>query len=191
MAKTCNSAANPYATPADFILFIDVNVPGLLSRDDGGQNSATQLQTDPYLAAALAVASGEVEAAMMVSKRYSTDDLQALTGNALWLLKSLVCGLAIQHMRWRRAQLEQALMPIADHALKTLQALHDGKEIFAFEETEQAGLPSIFQMMPADFFVNLPTLLTNQTRYWGYRANRGRQLGDGGFFGGGGGWGFW
>lgn len=180
--KTSASGSEPYASPADYLARVDVGLTGDLVRDDGTRASPAQLLTDPNLAAALADASGMVEAEALASGRYTAADLQALAGNSEALLKRIVCGLAVQCLRWRRGIAESSEYPLYAEALKWLEALHEGRAIFAFSETINAGLPVTERMQPFDYLYNLPTLVTNNSRYWGLRANR--RGGPGGTCGG-------
>lgn len=182
MAKTPVSGMAPYAAPADYLLAVDVRHSGDLARDDGTQATPAELLTDPRLAFALARASGMVEAAVMVSGRYTVADLQALAGNSLALLKHITCGLTVQVMRQVRAMNEESDLPIYKDAVALLAALHEGKNIFAFSETVEAGLPATRQLQPDWYFRRLPTLTSNWTRSFGLRANRrGPGAGGGGF----------
>lgn len=170
--KTSISADQPYATPGDYLARVDVRLTGDLARDDGSQATPTELLAEPRLAAALAGASGSLEAAVLVSGRYNVEDLQAATGNSLALLKDIVCGLAVQRMRWARGIMEESTYPLYKQALLWLEALHEGKAILAFSEVVAAGLPSTYQMQTTDFFYGTPSLLTNNARSWGIRKDR-------------------
>lgn len=172
MAKTPTSGASAYATPADFLARTDAGLLGDFVRDDGAQDSATQLLADTNLATALVDASGLVEAYCEAGGRYTVDDLQALTGNGLGLLKRIVCGLAIQFLRNRRGAIEPGQYPQYDFALRMLELLSEGAAIFPFAETAAAGLPDTEVMEPSDYWQGLPTLMTNRTRAWGFRQNR-------------------
>lgn len=172
MPMISNSSSVPYASPADFISRVDVAIPGLLTRDDQSVASAEELLTDPVLNDALLDASGVLESVCLMAERYSPDDLKALTGGSLGLLKRIVCGLAIQFLRERRGIMEPVQYPMAQQALKWLDALMEGSAIFSFLETEKAGLPLTVRMQAFDFYQGLPTLITNNPRYWGIRQNR-------------------
>lgn len=172
MAKTSNSAATPYATPNDMLARMDLRLVGDLVRDDGTQATASDLQTDVNLATALAGASGQVESACLAGEFYSVADLQALTGASLAMLKDIVCWLAYGRLRRRRGVSEASDDPAYAEAKKLIDDLHDGKRIFAFAETEAAGLPKVSRMTQSDWQQGLPSLLTNNERVWGVRSNR-------------------
>jgi len=169
--KTCISSPTPYASPADYLARVDVRLTGDLARDDGTEASPAELLTDPNLAAALADASGIVEACVLTSQRYSVADLGVLTGNSLAFLKRIICGLAVQCMRWRRGYMEESSYPLYKEAARWLDELHDGREIFAFAETARAGLPDWQAVTPSDLWRYRPTSVTSNPN-WGIRPNR-------------------
>ncbi len=186
MPQTPVTSATPYASPSDFINRVDVNFLGLMVRDDDTQATPTDLLSDPKLLVALLGSSGMVEAACLRAERYSAIDLNTLItvgGASAELLKDIVCGLAIQRLRWRRGLMEAMTYPLAQQAVMWLQALSDGEMIFSFAETVQAGLPATSRDTAQNMFYDTPTLLTNNVRMWGIRANR--RCGPYGYFGGG------
>lgn len=139
MALTPNSSANPYCSPAQYQNFVDVRLTGQLVRDDGTIATASELLSDPVLAAHLAAASGEVEAAALYGGRYLPSDLQALNGvSAQWLAK-LVANLAFGSMMQRRGYDLQKYPQVVD-ALAQLEKIRAGDVILAFAEIEQAGV---------------------------------------------------
>ena len=71
--------------------------------DDGTQATLTQMETNARLAAALMAASGQVESALLASKRYSVADLEALNGASVQYLKQLVADLAFYKLLTARA----------------------------------------------------------------------------------------
>lgn len=161
MSKTSNSASTPYATPADYVNRIDWTITGDLVRTDGGQSTIEELQSDPRLAAALADASGLLESACLAGQFYTVADLQSLTGNSLSFLKRIVCGLAINYVRQLRGIAEESDAPQYKEAKAFLEQLRSGERIFAFAETEAAGLPTTQALNPA---VNQPSLVTLNNR---------------------------
>jgi hypothetical protein len=178
--KTFNGALTPYATPAVFLEMADVRLLGDLVRDDGTEATPTQLLTDPNLAIALSRASGLIESAALQGERYTIDDLQSFPdgSNAQALLQGMVCGLAIQYVRRRRGYEEPDYAMYKD-SREQLELLRDGHYIFPFVEVEEAGLVQTMRMFPSSFYQGMPTLLTNNYRSWGFRANRGGNFGWG------------
>lgn len=185
MALTPNSASAPYLTPGDFLLRKDVSAVAALVVDaqDVGSTppSASALATDPTVAAALASASGEVEAAATKGGKYLPSDLQALTGNSLEYLKSLVAAIAFERLREKRGS-EFPPLPDYDRAQKALESIEDGKAVFAFAEVEQAGLPTSGVMDAFD--LSSQPRPSNLVRAFGVRGTRGGNpgYGPGGFY---------
>lgn len=167
-----NSSQTSYATPDDFILRVDVEIPGLLCRDDQTVATPAALLADPVLQACLEDASGVVEAQCLIAGRYTPADLQGLTGVSQKFLKRIVCGLTIQYLRWRRGIMEPSTYPMYQEAMKWLDALSDGEAIFALTQVERAGLPHTEAITATDHYILTPTLLTNNTRQWGVRSNQ-------------------
>jgi hypothetical protein len=182
MPLTPNGTQTAYATPQDLIYRLDVNALGQLTRDDGGQNSATQLLTDPYTAKALLEATGIVESVTVGSDRYQPADFAALIaygGASAELLKGIVCGLTLPILRWRRGIMESSKHPLTEWAEMMLEKIHLGQEIFAFVESEKAGLPTTVPITPDDLYNGTPTMWTNNNRYWPMLPNRRGSSGGG------------
>ena len=179
MSAASNSSPTPYASPAEFLLFFDYNFPGLLVRDDDSQASSTELLTDPTLAMLLMAASGRVE--MGCSGRSGIRPRTWATSRACrWRLSSRLSAGSPWGLRNRRGLMEQAIYPIVKQAEDDLNDLATGEMVLSLLATEEAGGPTVESMQTGDFF-NLRTLLTNNTRAWGVRANRGGYgLGAGG-----------
>src|SRR4051812_17481802 len=167
-----NSAQTSYASPEDFVLRVDVLIPGLLCRDDQTEATEAALMTDPVLQASLDDASGAVEAMCLIAGRYSPADLQSLTGVSQSFLKRIVCGITIQYLRWRRGIMEPSTYPMYMEAMKWLDKLSDGEAIFALTDVQKAGLPHTERITPADLHSKTPTRVTNNSRSWGVRSNQ-------------------
>lgn len=149
MPMTPSEGMAPYATPADFKLLYDVRPLGMLANDTNAAVDASGLSTDAVIAMMLARASGEVESACMVGSRYNPEDLQALTGNGRALLVGLVCDLAYGFLRQRRG-IAEPHGEAFEIAKKTLDELSEGKKIFPFSESEQAGLAKNRDILAAE-----------------------------------------
>jgi phage gp36-like protein len=139
MPMTPSEGMAPYATPDDFRKFYDARALGMLADDTNAAVDPGGLSGDAVIAMMLARASGDVESACMVGSRYEPADLQALAGNGRALLVGLVCDLAYGYLRQRRG-LPDPHGEAYGIALKTLDELSEGKKIFPFAQSEQAGL---------------------------------------------------
>lgn len=134
-----------YATSADLIARCDPNlVAQLLGDDVNGAPAIADLEDNANLTALLADASGQVEAALLVGQRYTTAQLDALTGNSLGLLKRITCTVAMAQLFERRpgvhVQTAQAYLERADKHLEDLRA---GKRIFNVAENVAKQTPTI------------------------------------------------
>lgn len=151
MAQTPLTAATPYAAAADLFLFHDWTAVGELLVDRGAPTPqrATLLSTATTLGGQLQrlllAASGQLESACLVGKRYTPADLAALTGAGLERVKKVVCDLAFWALRQRRqpGSADPRQVPGAAEALDTLTALRRGEQVFAFEEAAEAGLDAV------------------------------------------------
>ena len=130
------SGANAYATAADVALYADVRDVNDLLAD--GSTPGNYL-TNPKLAELLAAASGEIEAACLVGKRYSPDDLSALEGNSAAMLRKLTVGLTMQMLRDRRMRAGEKPLELIERAQLMLKDLREGVRIFGIEEVADAG----------------------------------------------------
>lgn len=170
MAKTCNSSPTAYAQPSDFLFYLDANLTGDLVTDDGTRVTPSAILSDPVVAKHLLRASGRVESICLKGQRYSAADLQSLTGASLELLIWLVCCLSVESLRWRRANMEESRYPFSDELKQVLEDLALGESIFAFVESERAGVPSVSALTPQDYR-NL-NLTTSNVREWGFLPPR-------------------
>jgi hypothetical protein len=141
MPKTVNTSLTSYAPAAEILKRGDWRVFADLCSDTGARlaTSAVVL-TDPNFLALLLDASGELEAACLVSQRYQPVDLAALTGVAQARLYRLLYRLMVLLAYERRPdrQLEQPWLQ--EKVEQDLQALREGQRIFSFTETQDAGL---------------------------------------------------
>lgn len=138
-----------FATPADMVLFVDQRRLQQLVSDSG--TPAADLDNNEILLALLARASEEVQAAALVGKRYTTEELQELadSGSNGYFLVGLVCDLAYGYLVQRRgtgaADMDRQA-PAFKKALTTLERLKTGEYIFPLTNAlsqEDAGTPDI------------------------------------------------
>lgn len=133
-----------YCTPAQFLTRKDARTIGDLVADDGTQVSAAALLSDTNLSTALADASGDIEAALLVGGRYTTEQLEGLTGNSSSYLQRICAEIATYYLLVRRPEVNQELLDhydrIRERYLKTLKS---GEEIFDLDTTIRASQPSV------------------------------------------------
>lgn len=133
-----------YATAAQMITRYDARTIGELVADDGTRVTGATLLADPNLAVALDDASGQIDAALMQSNRYSADDLSGLTGNSAAHLQRITCDLAMGYLYARRPMYDvdsyQKFMELGN---KILTQLRKGENVFNLSSQKDAGTPSV------------------------------------------------
>lgn len=145
MAMTPASSNDPYCTPDQAVQFFDITLWGDLLSDSGTRLTAGQVQQSDALRSMLMEASGDIEEALMCGARYRPADLQALqaagTVGAMKLAKmtATLAFWSATQKRYPQAVMGEAVLKAYD----SLERLRSGEAIFAFEETQAAGLPSV------------------------------------------------
>lgn len=159
MAQLSNSANSAYCTPAQFFLcYAPTIVADLLrplTNPTGPPPSYLAMcdATNPAgvkLAMHLGIGAGEIESKCARTKRYLPEDLQALTGVSRMLLQKLNAARGMwslcQNLKPLTARPDE--VPMATESAVMLEELNQGLAIFTFEETEDAGLPSVVPARP-------------------------------------------
>jgi phage gp36-like protein len=133
-----------YAEPSDLLARHDNTVVAELCSEDEHAVPAEDLATDTNLLAALEDASGEVESACLIGKRYSVEDLEGLTGNSLAKLKRITCTIAMANLLERRPVVHvQEAEKLLERAEKYLEQLRTGQRIFNLEDQVDTQLPTV------------------------------------------------
>ncbi|AWM38710.1 hypothetical protein GobsT_30990 [Gemmata obscuriglobus] len=189
MPQTPNGAAAPYCSVALFLEYHDWQQIADLIRDGEGPRPTRArildgtTPSDEYtrINRVLLAASGELEGACFVGKRYSTDDLAALTGSGAERLRKIVADLAFWTLSQRRqpGSADPDTVPGAKQALAELDRLRDGDRIFPLQESANAGLPSTSDPDPSQ---QANPLITNAERFFGtHRQGYNRPYRPGGY----------
>ncbi len=152
MPMTPESALAAYVTPVQVFGFYarsliadmlkatpDAPRPSYLAMIDSANPANQRFQV------ALKKGAGEIEAFCSIAKRYSPDDLQALTGVSLTLLQGLNAarGLWALYTKLKPGTARPEECPGAVESMELLHELRDGECIFGFSEAMSAGLPSV------------------------------------------------
>lgn len=145
------STTTPYCSVEQFLRFHDWEQVADLVRDGSlprptradlldANTSAGQLVLQAGLAA-----SGMIESACVIGRRYRPADLQALTGAGRALLEKVTADLWFYLLSQRRMPYtgDPKAIPGAQAALDFLEALRKGDHVFPTEETAEAGLPKV------------------------------------------------
>ena len=147
----------------------DARIVGQLLNDDDTVVAPSDLDDNPTLLAALADASGMVEAACLQAGRYQISDLQNLTDNSQAFLARLVCDLTLSLLRRRRAYEADDLKEY-EQANETLERLRKGELVFTVQADIDAGNPSVDQLYLAKIIPqNLAGISPNATSGLGRR----------------------
>lgn len=182
MAKTVETSAASYMTPAELFKRCDVRVLADLCSDSGERLGSptdvalmkTALASDPVLEALQLDASGRLEQACMVGGRYHEEDITLLvtTGGAGAAgIYRILTRLTVMCAYERRPDRELKQPEIVTQSLEDLQALRDGIEIFPLVEAMQTGVVQSRIETPADVeYRNGPVYIAR--RLFGRRVNR-------------------
>lgn len=126
-----------YATPSDLIARHDANLVGELIRDDHEPSTSDEIDDSEVLETILTDASGQVEAAMLCGNRYSPEQLSALVGNSLGLLKKIVCMIAMAELLNRRPGRHMESAKYYDEQARAyLEDLRIGRNLFNLTDSE-------------------------------------------------------
>ena len=158
MSQTPNSSTAGYCTAADVLECYSQDIVADMCRARPSSPPPSYLaltdSTNPAgarLYKHIRIGAGEIEAACGVSKRYTKDDLEALTGVSQQLLIKLNCARAFwslaQFLKPITARLED--VPGAKESFELLQMLKNGDLIFSTYESQEAGLPSVNEAQPS------------------------------------------
>jgi phage gp36-like protein len=166
------SSDTAFATPQDLVARFSVQDIRQWASDADLPLTVQGILTNVKVATALQDASGEIEAACLMSDKYQPQDLLNLTGNSLAKLKRLTCELAIGYLfenRLRRGDEDPPGVVVRAH--ETLERFRKGEWVFGFAEAGAAGLIGHMVETPCD--VATRNMVTRQAgRYFGRRSNQ-------------------
>lgn len=146
-----------YATPADLYKRHDIRLIQDLCQDDGVRPTRPAMLTDDIVEELLADASGDIELALLNGGKYTVDQLEALTGNSLQMLKRMTCDIGMAYLFDRRPTYkpEQA-EKYRDVAERSLERLRKGENVFNLAANIEAGIQTIQAAQLANYeFMNL------------------------------------
>jgi len=178
MAQTLASSTALLCPVAEFLKRVDrVAVAKLASDVPGVPVDQGSLASDPNVLAALQDASGLVESACSVGGRYSQADIAAIlaapTTAACGMLYRIVADIAWAGLFERRPNKDIPTPPSMERSLTWLDMLADGKRIFPFLQSEDAGVMQRVEATVDD--VDQRNGAVYQARpFWGTRSDRDR-----------------
>lgn len=133
-----------YASAAQLIERYDARDVGDLVSDTDDQASPIDLVTHPLVTTSLEDASGAVEASLLVSNRYTPDELTSLTGNSQSFLERITCDIAMSYLLARRPGFDpdrmRAQMELAE---MHLERLRKGENVLNLDSQRAAGNPTV------------------------------------------------
>lgn len=166
---------------AEFLKRVDPLAIGKLASDvQGLPVTPANLLTDPNVAAALLDASGVFESAVARGGRYSMLDLQTILANPT----TIACGTMwriISDVSWallfeRRPNKDVPIPASMTRSLQWLDDLSDGKKIFAFIQSEDAGAISKHEASVEDVFERNGAVVQAEA-FYGRRSDQTRRRG--------------
>lgn len=174
MAKTNTSHTATFCPVDEFLKRFDVRAIAQLAADDNTPVATGSLASNANVLAALRSASGYFESAALLGEKYTTLDLVALLStdtNARAMMYDLVAGFAFTRLRERRPDRNVPKSIPEERAENWLEQLVDGKRIFGFQETMDAGvLDSEVEAAATVEQRHLSTTIAQA--YFGTRGNR-------------------
>lgn len=167
------SNSGPYCTAAEFLKRCDARTVAKLCSDTGTPVETAALAADPNLAAALLDASGAVEMACLVGGRYAAADLAALPANspAQGALYRLVTQLALCMLYDRRPLAADQKPWYYDATMAQLDALAEGKRLFAIQENIDAGVVES-DVESREVIEERAGMVVTSPRFFGRRVNQ-------------------
>ena len=156
MAQTPLSTTTPYCSAAQLFTYHDPNQVADMLRDGTAARPSYLEMLDPTstagsrLVSLLKAGSGRIESYCLIGRRYTPEDLQALTGASQEMLVKLNADVTFWMLAQRRQPMasDPRSVPGALEAQELLKMLRDGETIFGFEEAADAGLPTVVQANP-------------------------------------------
>lgn len=165
------STATSYCSGSDFLVWYDVRTVGEALSDDNVTIAPDQVPANAKLEKILLQASGKVEAATLLGKKYTLADLAALTGASKAFLQGLVADLAAPKVIGRRFTEFPDYVARLQEAEGVLSALAKGEIIFGLQDQIDAGIQDNQNETPTD--VEKRALATwNARRMYGRRNNQ-------------------
>lgn len=140
-----------WATGDDLVAYADASTIGQMLRDDNQKVASVDVPTHPVVSRMLMLGTSEVNSALQVSKRYTIDQMAAMSDVGREHLKWLTCSIALWHLRQRRINSDpdkQALdrKIITDH----LDRLRRGETVLGIEAAQDAGIGEAVTFTQAD-----------------------------------------
>ena len=130
-------AQTKYITQAELRESFDIRMISQLAKYDGDPDDGT---SNAAVANAIEKASAEIQSYALRGDRYTADDLDTIHDADDWTLKGLCSTLTMKHLfRGKAATAPPDVVAMIGEATTTLESLGDGKRIFNYATTADAG----------------------------------------------------
>lgn len=169
-----NSSTTLYLPVAEFLLRVDQGSVAQLATNNAS-NPVYVLSTDLNVLAAIKDACGVFESATLRGEMYELTDLHTLASTdcmARSLMYRIVADIAWALLWERRPNKNSPPPPSLQRSMAFLDELEQGKKIFGFTETEDAGHQKMDIETPEEVRLRNGAVVQS-SRYWGTRADRG------------------
>lgn len=175
MSYTNASSDEPYLTPTEFADSVDWNLLAQLFGSGAEPLTKAQVIADPRVLRSLKEASGQIEAACFVGRRYDREALASLSGVSRAYMNRIVCNLAVIFCYGYRDGMAppEGVLLRYEEATRELERLRLGESIFSFAEHAEAGLPSTSRIPDRDLDAWI-SATPPYRRFLGDRAERRR-----------------
>jgi len=132
-----------FDSAADLAARFDERIIADLASDTG--EPVADITSDTKVTVALEDGAGRIVSALTVARMYDPDDLAALTGYSLALLKRINCELAMSYLIGRRQDNfgDESYQKIQESAEDYLERIRKGERLFDIEAAKDAGLPEV------------------------------------------------
>jgi hypothetical protein len=176
---TPNSSVTPYVLPADMYSRFDPRLMAQLCSIDPANpvtyppdGDTDTLSTNSTFLEQINIGCGELESACLRAGIYQVSDLQSLQGMSLSYMKTIIASIVIMNLYNFRSgpNPSEAVVNNYNKAMEALTDLSDGKRIFSFAQTEQAGLPTNYRMTAQNQIQN-DMVTARWQRMFGVRQN--------------------
>lgn len=133
-----------YVTVAEFLKRFDHRDVGDLVSDKDLAVHQNALPTDENLLACIGDASGDIDAALLSGKIYSTADLEGLTGNALSKLQRMCSEITMFYLLDRRPDFRpERLESYEKMRNRHLERLRKGENVFNLTANKDASVATV------------------------------------------------
>jgi len=152
-----------YADSDDMIARFDERTLKELTSD--GNTPTVSLAASGALTAAMADATGAIDAALFVGNQYQPGDLDDLTGESQSYLKRITCTIAMSYLVARRPEkYGKASKQMSEDVQELLELFRSGVRVFDVDGNKAAGTPTIDGPRAVDY--ERMNMIRDRTRHF-------------------------